>query len=274
MNKFKYESTIIDYCIIGKGVPILFLHGWGMDKQLMIGCFEPIFQKEDGFRRIYLDLPGMGRSVAGEVRSSDDIVDVLYHFWEEVIGEKFILAGESYGGYLTRGFIHKYSQLVVGTILLCPLMKPGYRMGQVEELQVMERDEDFLQTLTKDEYDSFTYMNVILTSPVWERFKTDIFPALIAQDRKFLDEILEGSFSFEVDDKIDDIEGPFQAPCLILTGKQDAEVGYKDQFDLLDLYPNASYFVLNRAGHNLQIEQSHQFELIVKGWIRDSNFIN
>ncbi len=42
------------------------------------------------------------------------------------------------------------------------------------------------------------------------------------------------------------------------------EVEYKDQFKLLEKYPNATYCVLNRAGHNLQIEQPELFQSIIK----------
>ena len=42
----------------------------------------------------------------------------------------------------------------------------------------MEKDEEFLASLSKEEYDSFTYMNVVLTKEVFERYKTDIMSAL------------------------------------------------------------------------------------------------
>lgn len=263
MSKFTYNSTIIDYEIIGDGVPILFLHGWGMDKRIMTGCFEPIFDNLNNFRRIYIDLPGMGMSTAGDVTCSDDMLEILHSFTEEIVGEKFIIAGESYGGYLARGFVKQYPEMVNGIILLCPLVYPGTRQGRVEPLKVIKRDDDFLSTLTKEQYDSFTYMNVVLTKSVYERYSKDIMPAIEIQDRYFLDEVLDGSYSFDVDE----IEQPFEFPCLIVVGKQDTEVGYKDQFNLIKNFPNATYCAINGAGHNLQLEQPELFESIVKQWL-------
>lgn len=263
MSKFTYNSTIIDYEIIGDGAPILFLHGWGMDKRILTGCFEPIFDNLNNFRRIYIDLPGMGMSTAGDVTCSDDILEILYSFAEEIVGEKFIIAGESYGGYLARGFVKQYPEMVNAIILLCPLVYPGTRQGRVEPLTVIKRDENFLSTLTKKQYDSFTYMNVVLTKSVYERYSKDIMPAIEIQDRHFLDEVLDGGHSFDVDD----IEQPFEFPCLIVVGKQDTEVGYKDQFNLIKNFPNATYCAINGAGHNLQIEQPELFESIVKQWL-------
>lgn len=266
MSKFTYHSTVIDYEIIGNGTPILFLYGWGMDRRMMTGCFEPVFANLNNYRRIYIDLPGMGISTAGDVTSSDDMLVILHTFAEEIIGEEFIIAGESYGGYLARGFVKQYPQMVNGVILLCPLVYPGSRQGRVEPLTVIKRDDEFLGTLTKEQYDSFTYMNVVLTQSVYERYSKDIMPAIEIQNRHFLDEVLNGSCTFDVDK----LEQPFESPCLIIVGKQDTEVGYKDQFDLIKSYPNATYCAINGAGHNLQIEQPGLFENIVKQWLVDS----
>lgn len=104
----------------------------------------------------------------------------------------------------------------------------------------MEKDEGFLASLSKEEYDSFTYMNVVLTKEVFERYKTDIMSAL---------------------------DEPCQLPCIFITGKQDTEVGFKDQFDLLKNFPKATYCAINAAGHNLQIEQPEMFRSIVKSWL-------
>lgn len=265
MSEFTYNSTVIDYDIIGTGTPMLFLHGWGMDKRIMTGSFEPVFASQNNYRRIYIDIPGMGKSIAGNIVNSDDILAVLHAFVKEIIGEKFIIVGESYGGYLARGYINQHREMISGVILLCPLVYAGSRQGRFEALKVITRDDKFLKTLSKEQYDCFTYMNVVLTQAVYERFSRDIMPAIENQNRYFLDEVLDGSCSFNVDK----LEQPFEKPCLIIVGKQDTEVGYKDQFDLLTNYPNATYCVINGAGHNLQIEQTEMFETIVKQWLLD-----
>jgi pimeloyl-ACP methyl ester carboxylesterase len=50
-------------------------------------------------------------------------------------------------------------------------------------------------------------------------------------------------------------------------GRQDDHVGYRDQWDLLEHYPRASFAVLDRAGHNLQQEQPVLFEALVEEWL-------
>ncbi len=55
------RSVDVYYEKYGEGIPIIMIHGFGPDSQLMIGCMEPVFDKESPFSRIYVDLPGMGK---------------------------------------------------------------------------------------------------------------------------------------------------------------------------------------------------------------------
>ena len=60
---------------------------------------------------------------------------------------------------------------------------------------------------------------------------------------------------------------PCYIPTLIIAAKQDCEVGYKDQFDLMSIYKNSTYCAVDKAGHNLQIEQPIVFENLVRSWL-------
>lgn len=257
------KHGIIDYEIIGSGKPVLIIHGWGISKITMKAAFEPVFAQLENYKRYYIDLPGMGDSEHGEVKNSDDILELLHGFATDIIGEKFIIAGQSYAGLLTRGFVYKYPELLEKIILLVPCIIPGVRQGRVEPLTVVERDDEFLATLTRQQFDNFTMMNVVLTREVWERYNSSVQPALDIADWDFLNNVLEGSFSFDPDDMAE----PCRLPTLIIAAKQDTEVGYKDQFDLMRIYPNSTYCAIERAGHNLQIEQPELFENTVRTWL-------
>lgn len=261
------DNTIMNYYIIGNGFPVIMIHGWGMNSKLMENCLEPVFSKLNGFQRIYLNLPGMGKSKPGNIKNSDEMLDFLQSFIDEIIpNRKFLLIGESYGGYLSRGLVYKINDRISGLILLCPCMKPGVRKGKVEPLVVKEKNDEFLNSLNRDDYNSFTYINTILTKEVFDRFKKDVMVAFNEQDKFFLEHVLDGAISFDVDD----LKTNYINPVLILTGRQDCEVGYLDQFDLFRKYENSSFVVLNRAGHNLQIEQPFMFNSIVEGWLADN----
>jgi pimeloyl-ACP methyl ester carboxylesterase len=76
-------------------------HGAGVDHREAEACFERIVDRGAGLRRIYPDLPGMGRTIAPEtLRSADDVLDTLLNFADEVTGgTAHLLIGHSAGAY-------------------------------------------------------------------------------------------------------------------------------------------------------------------------------
>lgn len=59
----------------------------------------------------------------------------------------------------------------------------------------------------------------------------------------------------------------YEKPVLLLAGRQDISVGYRDIIEIIEDYPRATLAVLDMAGHNLQIEQPELFESLVGEWI-------
>ena len=71
----KIDELKIYYEAYGDGIPLLMIHGYGIDHNVMTGCMEPIFKGRPGWKRIYLDLPGMGRTRASDrLKNSDDML--------------------------------------------------------------------------------------------------------------------------------------------------------------------------------------------------------
>jgi len=110
------EKITVHYETFGEGKPIIMIHGWDADHRQAVDHFEPVFSQRDGWKRIYPDSPGMGKT-RGEnwITSSDHMLDVMTQFIDHVIPEqRFALAGISYGGYLSRGLVHRRASLIRG----------------------------------------------------------------------------------------------------------------------------------------------------------------
>ena len=84
----------------GAGVPVLALHGAGVDHREVMACLEPVFEGLPGYRRIYPDLPGAGRTPAPEtIGRADDVLDVLLGLVDRVAGDRpMVVIGHSAGG--------------------------------------------------------------------------------------------------------------------------------------------------------------------------------
>jgi pimeloyl-ACP methyl ester carboxylesterase len=191
------------YCeVVGSGTPVLTIHGWSPDHRLMRGCLEPVFGSLDRpYKRIYFDLPGMGRTPGVPwIDGADRMLDIVLGVVDALIpGERFLVAGESFGGYLARGLVAKRPQMIEGALLICPLGRPyvvtetSIDKGDVPELTVLERDPDLLASLTDYEREQFEGLTVLQNRRVWERFRDEILPALEIADNDFLENYLPGT---------------------------------------------------------------------------------
>ncbi|MEK4708275.1 MULTISPECIES: alpha/beta fold hydrolase [Bacillus] len=261
----RIRDAEIYYEIVGEGKPVIIIHGCAPDHRLMKRCMESVFQKYEGYQRIYIDLPGMGKSNAPDwINSSDRIVEVLITFIEEIISaEEFLLVGESYGGYLARGILSKMFERVNGLLLVCPVVvaQPGKRL--LPDKQVIVRDEEFLKTLTSTEREEFCELAVVANEYTYKRFKEEIKPGLDVANNEFI-ERLQKNYSLTLDFH----RKKYEKPVLLLAGRQDISVGYQDIVRIIEDYPRATLAVLDMAGHNLQIEQPDLFESLVWEWIR------
>ncbi|WNB90938.1 alpha/beta hydrolase [Bacillus sp. NEB1478] len=264
MSYYQASKAHMYYEDIGTGTPIVMIHGFSPDHRLMEGCMEPIFQEKKDYRRIYLDLPGMGQTRDYEtINNSDEMLEAVIELIEKLIpNESFLLAGQSYGGYMIRGIITKMPERVLGAALICPMIIPDKEDRTLPEHQALQVDEGFLSTLTKEERDDFRGINVKLNEHTWKRYSEEVVSGLKAADYVFLGKIEKAyGYSFEID-KVE-----FNKPMVLLTGKQDHITGYKDVYDILDNYPRASFSVLETAGHNLQIDQPQLLNLHINEWL-------
>ncbi|EAV9871736.1 alpha/beta hydrolase [Listeria monocytogenes] len=259
------RSVDVYYEKYGEGIPIIMIHGFGPDSQLMISCMEPVFDKESPFSRIYVDLPGMGKTENYDsIQNADHVLTLLLEFIEAVIpGEQFVLAGESYGGYLVRGIAAKMPDRVLGVLLICPVIYPEKERRTLPEQKVMYQDDTFVWSLSKEDRAYFSKSGVILTARNWNRFLAEVMAGMINADGEFLDRLSANyALSFDPDEK-----AQFDVPGLFLFGRQDDHVGYADGITLLEKYPHASIAILDFAGHNLQIEQPKIFTTMVRDFL-------
>ncbi|HZX05873.1 alpha/beta hydrolase [Kribbella sp.] len=252
----------LHYVSHGDGVPVLALHGWTPDHRLMTGCLEPIFSAMTGYRRLYPDLPGMGRSPAGDIDSSDGIMAALREFIDEQIGdEPFLLLGESYGGYLARGLVAERPEQVRGLAMICPIGRLWHKDRKLPEHVVLRTEPGVLESL--EEGEDFTDLAVVQTAKALAAYRADVAPGLALADEAAMERI-QKNWALTI---APESGAPYLGPSLILCGRQDAVTGFEDQYELLPHYPRATYATLDVAGHNLQIEQPELLGAFVREWL-------
>jgi pimeloyl-ACP methyl ester carboxylesterase len=245
----------VHYVEHGEGLPVLALHGAGVDHRELMACLDPVFEALTGYRRIYPDLPGMGRTPAPEtIGSANDVLDVLQAFIDGVVGDHpLLLAGHSSGGYFAQAIAGRRPEQVVGLALLCPLLA-GIR--DVPEHEVTRGS----GTIGSDEFrDYFT----VQTPETLDRYELFVEPGARLADQSALARIGE---RWELTTQPQD-ESPYRSPTLLVTGRQDSTVGYAHVWELRDRYPRATFAVLDAAGHALPHEQPDLLRVLVVEWL-------
>lgn len=262
-----FKNIDINYHMIGDGRPIVILHGYHVDYRMMVGCLEPVFEEISGFKRIYIDLPGMGRTKPAEaIKTSDDMLEIVLGCIEKIIpDERFLIAGLSYGGYLARGILYRLENQVDGMLLICPLIVAEQEARQVPSHAILEKDEGLRQYLSLAEWEEFIAIAVVQNQRTWQRYNEEILRGSKLADDKFLTRLREEGYGFSFD--VDDMDRTYDIPTLFVLGKQDSIVGYKNAWSILDKYSRATFAVLDKAGHNIQIEQETVFNVLVKEWL-------
>jgi pimeloyl-ACP methyl ester carboxylesterase len=264
----RLKGITVYYEAFGEGRPLIALHGWPLDHHHMVSALEPVFEHRQGWKRIYPDLPGHGRT-AGEdwITNRDQMLDVLMEFIDHVVhGKRFVVAGTSAGAYLARGVVHRKAGSMDGLLMVVPLVVADDAQRDLAPHVTLVEDRALISELDPAEAEVFQ-MAVIQDRKILDAIRSD--PALLGGvgDNEFLQRIRQDperyAFSFDVDD----LPVPFAAPTLIVTGRQDSTVGYRDAWGIVENYPRGTFVSLDRAGHFLEIEQEDLFRALVNEWL-------
>lgn len=250
----------------GQGLPLIFLHGFGVDHRIFIEL-DQVFDRIGGFERIYLDQPGFGRTppdpgvetLADLASWVDDQVDIFSQ------GGPFALVGNSMGGLMARHAAASRLSRCLGMAFLAPVVHPDRTRRTLPPRQVLTRDDQALATVDESTRSAYQEMAVVESREHLEAFVRTVLPGIRAADA---DTVARLSGAYELDTDFDQVWSTFIAPTLFICGRQDECVGYRDQFDLVERFPRGSYAVLNRAGHNLQLEQPEVVATLLEGWAR------
>jgi pimeloyl-ACP methyl ester carboxylesterase len=253
-------DTSIYYDAHGAGRPIVILPGQPSDHRLMERFMEPAFAGREGWLRIYPDLPGTGQSPAAErLASAEGMLGAMLAFIDSVIaGQRFVLAGLSYGGYLARGVMYHRAAQVDGLLLCVPQVRADPAAGQLPPRQAVVADPALAAQLGP-----IANLMVVQNAPMADALREIVAQVRLA-DQDFLERV-EAAGSFAAD--VDHPPTPYERPTLLITARQDHICGYQDAWDLLPRYPRATFAVLDRAGHLINTEQATLCHALLREWL-------
>ena len=262
------ENITVHYEVFGEGRPIILLPGWGMSASLIAYDTEPYFQHRAGWKRIYIDPPGHGKTPGPEwITNQDKILEVVLACIDQLTtGQRFSVIGISLGAYLARGVIRYRAGLMDGIAMIVPIIFAEDEKRTVPPYKALVEDPTVIAELTPEEVDWFAmsvvhsrkWLNSLRSSPQVPEHENGDF--------EFLDKIRKQPENYAFSFDVDHMSEPFSGPSLIITGRQDAIAGYQDAWNILENYPRATYVVLDRAGHFLE-ESNDLVHVLINNWL-------
>lgn len=256
---------MLHHKVLGSGRPVVILHGVTLDHRHMVEILEPAFEGLEGWKRIYVDLPGYGNSPPQDsIRSQDDMLASVEAFVTEILGDApFALVGSSRGSYLARGIIYSKPDRVMGAALIVPGGNPSSTNPRPEH-KVVEPDPTIRSELPEDEIWAFDNFLDVQRRDIVEKRRNILKPAMKLHDptqEARVKKAFEFSFS-ECEARM-----VFNGPSLIVAGRQDSMSGYLDSIDLAHRFSRATLAILDAAGHGLTFERSDLFTALVTDWL-------
>lgn len=241
---------------------MVLLHGNAVDHRLLL----PLDRALSGWERIYVDLPGCGQTpplappggLPDLVRWVGDTVPTL------VDRGPYALLGNSLGGLLARTLVAASPDDVLGLALLCPVVDPVHAHRSVPDPTVLERDDAFLATLDPQDRADYAAMAVRQSPETWRAFRDHALPGIRAADLRAMARLAR---AYALPSSPENAGFLFTGATTVITGRQDHVVGFEDHEALRPYYPEATFHVLDRAGHNAHLDQPAAVTAHLTDWL-------
>ena len=206
-------QILIHYVEHGNGVPLVALHGAGVDHREIEAALEAIGPGA-GYRRIYPDLPGMGRSTSDGLTGNDEVVTVLGRLHRTDRRR----AGPAARAFVRRVPGSRRGRAATGRGARPGVAVPGCRASHnVPDHDVVRQDADAYDELEPAQRAGFDEYFVVRTPATARRYRDHVCRARPSSTRPRCGASSPAGRSTSA--------GPFAAPTLIAAGRRDSSSG-------------------------------------------------
>lgn len=260
--KFEINNGFLEYERAGRGVPLLFIHGYPLSRKIWE---RQVMDLTDIADVISVDLRGHGGSYSFDPPYSMDLLagDCYRLLSDLKINSPIIVCGLSMGGYVEFEMYRKYPQLFKGMILTStragadtPEGKAGREAGvlNVQEHGVASIADTMLPKLVSP---STLQSKLTLVNTIREIMLETSVNGVIGA--------LQG-----MRDRTDStpILAQIRCPALIIHGEDDQLIPVSQANVMEEGIPSSRLVIVAKAGHLVNMEQPEIFNQVVREFIR------
>ena len=202
---------------------IVFLHGWGSNKEIMKQAFCNAFGE---YKHIYIDLPGFGKSDNEIVLTTLDYANIVKEFLSAINVKPDVAVGHSFGG--------KVATLLNPDSLIL-LSSAGIVMPKPFKIRAKIAFFKFLKPFGGKSLRKF----------------------FISQDAAGMPEHMYETFKNVVDEDFEKVFSEYRHPALICWGKEDSATPLEAGKKIESLMPNANFKVF-KGDHYFFLKQKDE----------------
>jgi pimeloyl-ACP methyl ester carboxylesterase len=248
--------------VYGAGPALVLLPWFGLSGAVMAAACEPALG-ESGWRRIYLDLPGTGKSAPVQARS-DAVASAVAESIEALAADSRVaLAGCSYGGYIAAELARRLPDRVAGLLLICS----GIRILPAERdlsgvLLPSDPEPGWLDAVPAQYREHLDQAVGCQTRQVGDRLAAALKENGPA-DEKYLRELRATGYQLAAESELTGLS----VTATVAAGRRDRIGGFRDQFNLAVGNSAADYVLFHDVGHYLPFEQPERFRALALDWL-------
>ena len=240
MSVITLDNQIVHYEVLGRGRPIIFLHGWIGSWRYWVPTMQAISVQ---YRAYALDLWGYGdSSKKTDKYGLEAQVELIDQFMEYLGISKTALVGHGLGGLIGMSFALRFPQYVDRLLLTGLPVHAEHINARFRSSTIPELSEWLFGRLPN--------MDEVLA----EASKTDLQALLLS---------LDGLHDFDVLENVKNLTSPF----LMVYGQNDIVIEPPDQGVLEGLPENSHTVIFDQSGHLPMLEESSKFNRLLSDFL-------
>ena len=253
MDKFiPFQNATIHYRRVGKGIPVVLIHGFAEDQEIWQRQVEAL---QDKVQFILPDIPGSGRStfIAGEGIGIEHYAEGIRRVVEAEQLDKFALIGHSMGGYVALAYAEKWPQSLTGLGLFHSTAYPDNE----EKIANRKRGIAFIQTHGPQEFLKQAIPN--LFSEGYKKEQPADVQKLIHRATNFSGPTLVQYYeAMMVRPNRTGLLKSLEIPILFIIGEEDKTLNLQDGLTQACMPALSHLFLFPRAAHMGMWESTHR----------------
>ncbi len=236
------------------GIPLLYLHGWGCNYQLLLPLIEPLVKEG---RHIAIDFPGFGESNRPKaVWGTEDYADFTAEFLKAVGIETCIAIGHSFGGRVAVQVAKRHPDTLIGMVLIA---SAGLKRNAPYMKRLKVKSVRGIARLAKR----------IIPGTLGSAIKEKLYNKIASRDWLQAGEMRD-IFVKVVNEDLSVLLPAIETPALLLWGKEDQETPVELGRKMHDLLPHSSYLEFPGFDHYTILSRGrHQIAYQIKRFMQE-----